>query len=1292
MVDLSKPFEEQWESYYDTSYSLTNKQILQKNSLERLQDPEFIRTLRSFYTHRDGDKFADYNDADMLEKFYSDRTWRNWNTGSMTADLASINGFMGNTDEMIEEFAFINDTYKNLPNFWDDDNRSFSEWLWDFGGAMLLDPANVIGFGVGKQVATQEYRAVLKKQLQGKMANLINNQLIKKAQLEANKNGLKAAIKRGAIYEGIYSGLVTGVSDTMLQHTAIKSGVQDEFSWKRLGTSTAFGFGIGTIMGGAFSYGSFKWSLRGQGKNSLKNLRDVHNYGFDDLRGGRLFYDLTEPKKKPELYKNKTVKEIAAIREMVNIQARDVDDHIKELRKIDKSPLGKPPQEPFNFERWASKKKDTKAVKALKKLSWENKKWLDERVSQNDWQSIKELAKQFAEDPDSLIKQIKKLGDTNIAAEMLAMRMHIKNHGDDLVKLARSIDDPSLTQTSKNKYIAEFEARREYIKENLAILKIAQERIATAMGVSRIEADMETAASLLVTPKDYQMAKKLDGNIEEYMRAVAKLDDDNHIILALQRADEVNKWDLAAEYVNNALLSSPDTHLINLVSGLARMQLTPVEMLIRAGYMAPKNSARAKEIAGEAIETYVYQYIYALEGIRAAYRSFKVGRPVLDSAALKYDSNIRQGQVAAWLNKNVQLLVGNSVLGRGVQFGASIPIAVTTSPLRVLSSGDELMKTMSFKARAAAQINSRIAREHPEVFARTDAFTTLSGAKDIKKYKELASKYMKGYMDEAGHAKTTVQGLPNSMDPKGLSAADRLVINDPLFTARENTYTTPPISQMQKADGTFAKKGEFDDPNSIFNVPHETGRATGAVLNFTSRHRWLRALGLHFINTPSNLNRFNLQRFPILGKFQFQMRQLLKKDPKTGKYINPEGAAEAHARMTMGMMIWSSAISAAMFGKFTNGGDRDWKVNKNREQITGWQPYAWHTNDGKFIHLNRLDPFVMPFGLAADMLAAINNWQRYNEYMPPEVENQFIELSVAMMTSITRNLSSKFYSKGILESANLFMSDGHLHVRDPGRMGSSFLARTLYKWVPLSGMLRYVNRINDEHEREVWTMMDRLRALNPFDSPHNVMPKRNILGEKIDRKSGWLFGLGKETGLWSSPFAMTNFKDDATARFFQGTTNAKGVHIPRDIKYRPPSKMETKYETDINLKTLRNKEGQSAYDRWMEIKSQIETNYKGRDRTLKEIIELLISDTRSDLYKRPAGTYDDDGVLVSHDVQGTDERQALILKYVNRFENEAYDLMVQEFDQIIEVAKIKNKIREDANKKAKQDWLRGLVQ
>jgi hypothetical protein len=64
------------------------------------------------------------------------------------------------------------------------------------------------------------------------------------------------------------------------------------------------------------------------------------------------------------------------------------------------------------------------------------------------------------------------------------------------------------------------------------------------------------------------------------------LDDDNQVILALQNARKVNKWDLAAEYINNNLLSSPDTHILNIISGLTQTQWKPFVMLLRSGNLA----------------------------------------------------------------------------------------------------------------------------------------------------------------------------------------------------------------------------------------------------------------------------------------------------------------------------------------------------------------------------------------------------------------------------------------------------------------------------------------------------------------------------------------------------------------------------------------------------------------------------------------------------------------------------------------------------------------------------------
>ena len=123
--------------------------------------------------------------ADLLDYFYNDRSWRNNNTVSMGFDMGNV---FGEEDEKrVQEFAYIQQTYEALPSWWDDPNRDFAGWLIDNGGAMLADPVNLIGLGVGGQVAKQGYKQALKQALKGKMASEINERAIKEVAKQNQK-------------------------------------------------------------------------------------------------------------------------------------------------------------------------------------------------------------------------------------------------------------------------------------------------------------------------------------------------------------------------------------------------------------------------------------------------------------------------------------------------------------------------------------------------------------------------------------------------------------------------------------------------------------------------------------------------------------------------------------------------------------------------------------------------------------------------------------------------------------------------------------------------------------------------------------------------------------------------------------------------------------------------------------------------------------------------------------------------------------------------------------------------
>ena len=198
----------------------------------------------------------------------------------------------------------------------------------------------------------------------------------------------------------------------------------------------------------------------------------------------------------------------------------------------------------------------------------------------------------------------------------------------------------------------------------------------------------------------------------------------------------------------------------------------------------------------------------------------------------------------------------------------------------------------------------------------------------------------------------------------------------------------------------------------------------------------------------------------------------------------------------------------------------------------------------------------------------------------------------------------------------------------------------------ICGGLRYLSRVEMDEHKELLTLSDRLKVLMPqIVDKNSIMPRRNMFGEVINRKNGWLFGLGKRSGLWSSPFAMTEFKYPEISKFFEG----------RDFDYRPPDKIDRK--SGIDLRDIKNKKtGQTAYDRMRELVGVVKIRYEdGKEYTLKEIVEKLVMDKKSQLYRLP-----DNKVL------GEDMRQNLILNYVNAAENVAKSMILKEFPQIIE--------------------------
>ena len=1220
-------------SVYNVPEIATNE----NDALEQIQTKEFYDVLKSYYSYRENDKkFNKMSHADLLDYFYEDRSWRNNNTVSMGMDLSNVMG--EDNEQRLKEFAYIAQTYENLPSFWNDPNRSFGSWLVDNGGAMIADPVNLVGFGVGGQVAKQGYKQALRVALKDKVAKELNERALKEVAKQTQKQALGKAIVKGGLYEGAVNTVIAGGQDALLQTTNIEAGIQDKYDFGRSAIASAAGFGFGTLFGSAFSAGAFKLTTNSLRKKGVKKLLEIEAKGQSNLSGARLFDELV-PDANTKTLRNKP-------------PTKTTKEYINKLETDKITPEDKPAGKnelPINLT-----KQRGKYEAFVKNKTEEVKEQLKKEVITRE-QMVNEVVTMFGQDRKKFEAMANDMANSEQFVKayvtIIAQADDIRSDFDMVGALSTELNRIDLAPDEITDLLNKIEAVEQRLDKTIVRKKKSGQNIARALQAGNVDADATRAAELIANPEDPKMLGLKRGTPEqrlEFYRTVGKLADRDQIIRALQNAKEVDRWDIATEFVNNNLLSSPDTHILNIVSGLVQTQWKPATMFLRGLNMSYRDFDRARVIMREALQTYIYQYAYIGHALKRASKSFYEGRAILDSRQMKHDSTMRQGQLQdlfdAW-GETITDLVGldGTRLGKavtGVFKGAG---RVVSAPMRVLSAGDEFLKSMMFKARMTSLVNSKILEESPDLMPTKNNITAGYSIPFREKYKAKAREIEAQYIKDNGSAIE----IDKTVDAR---------LNSPLYYAQEGSYTqhVGQINPNTKA---------LDD------------KLTGSLLRIATKHKSLRLLGLHFVNTPSNLLRWSAQHLPFLGRFQFQMAHMLaEKKLGSGKfrseiarglnpfrkkdYINPEAAAEAKARIQMGWALWGSAIYLAMSGKITGGGDINYKKQKDKEANTGEQPYSYKTDDGRYISLNRLDPIMMPFFIAADVIALLNKHLETTDDLDPVVEKDTTELIMGVVATLTRNITSKFYTKNILEVIHMMTSDDIMFSRKPERFGTQVLSQFAYKAFPLSGGLRYVDRVNDEWERELYTLSDRLLTLNPFDSKTAVMPKRNMFGEKINRKNGWLFGLGGESGLWSSPFAMTNFKNTKTAQFIR----------ERDFKYRHPQiSIRVKGDnTSINLKDLRNDKNQTAYDRMLEIKNETtvdangvivvnKSSFTGKQFTLAEYVEKMILDPNSPIYRHPSGT-----------INGKDEQAQVIIDFVHKIDRFAKRQMMKEFPEFAE--------------------------
>ena len=257
--------------------SINNAIVVNKNEDKSIkytfdniyEDKELTAVARDYYTNRDGEV---YDNKTAIDKFISDRTWNQANTFAMGAEFKYITGD-NVTEDQKARLAYLTRYWDQLPNFYEEGGRGAKGFFKNLGVG-ILDPINLIGAGVGGQVA----KNVLKKAGQEVIKSQIKKGVVKKTVAkevlnspevlkELSSKAAKNAIIKGSASMALVDGAGFGTIDIANQTVEKEIGLRETLDPVRTGTIALTAGGLGFFVGVGGGYVG----------NAIRNLRLAKN-------------------------------------------------------------------------------------------------------------------------------------------------------------------------------------------------------------------------------------------------------------------------------------------------------------------------------------------------------------------------------------------------------------------------------------------------------------------------------------------------------------------------------------------------------------------------------------------------------------------------------------------------------------------------------------------------------------------------------------------------------------------------------------------------------------------------------------------------------------------------------------------------------------------------------------------------------------------------------------------------------------------------------------------------------
>ena len=233
------------------------------------EDKELAAVAKDYYTNRDEQT---YTNREAVDKFISDRTWNQANSITMAKEFSYITGENAGDDQK-GRLAYLTKYWDDLPNFYEEGGRGMKGFFKNLGVG-ILDPINLIGAGVGGQVAKQVLTKGAQQVVKSQVKKGIAKKTVAKEILNSPEEFAKLATKtkkealiKGSASMALVDGAGFGTIDIANQTVEKEIGLRETLDPVRTGTVALTAGGLGFFVGVGGGYVG----------NAIRNLRLAKN-------------------------------------------------------------------------------------------------------------------------------------------------------------------------------------------------------------------------------------------------------------------------------------------------------------------------------------------------------------------------------------------------------------------------------------------------------------------------------------------------------------------------------------------------------------------------------------------------------------------------------------------------------------------------------------------------------------------------------------------------------------------------------------------------------------------------------------------------------------------------------------------------------------------------------------------------------------------------------------------------------------------------------------------------------